>query len=72
MASPDRKKVLDEILGPKDQAEKSDSKGMGALQAISEELIDAVHAKDAAGVESALRAAFAELDQDDCSDEDEA
>lgn len=60
-----RKDLVGQILGPKQEdAGSVDQEGPGALHAISEELIDAVHSKDAPAVASALKAAFEELDSD--------
>lgn len=60
----DRKKSVAAILGPRDGEKKESGPAMGALHAIAQELIDAVHAKDADGVEAAFRAAFAECDSE--------
>lgn len=54
----DKKKAVDAILGPLD-GKKPEAKP-NALHAIAEEMIEAIQAKDAAGLESALRAAYAE------------
>lgn len=59
----DKKKMIGAILGPEKQDE-PESEGMDALHALSEELIDAIHAKDAPGVASALQAAFEEMDSE--------
>lgn len=56
-----KRKMAALILGPRSKEEPG-PEAESSLKAISQELIDCVHAGDAAGVESALRAAFAELD----------
>lgn len=61
----DRKKQAIAILGPHSAGvgkKGEEDQGMDPLHAISEELVDAVHSKDHAGVASALRAAFDHLD----------
>lgn len=59
----DRKKLVAGILGPPPEAKhEAKDEGPEALQAIAQELIDAVHAKDADGVAQAFEAAFLELE----------
>lgn len=55
----DKKKTLAAILGDPDEKKKA-AMPSDSLDAISEELIDAVHSKDAIAVSAALRAAYAE------------
>lgn len=57
-----KRKMAALILGPSSkEKEEGNGESASSLQSIAQELIECVHAKDAAGVESALRAAFAEL-----------
>lgn len=65
----DHSKAISEILGarPKDYVQGPDGSpgdGAEALHAIAEELIEAIHAKDAAGVASCLKAAFQECESE--------
>ena len=48
---------VDEILGPKPKEDGHD--GPSEMEAISQELIEAVHARNVKDTEAALRAAFA-------------
>ncbi len=57
----DKKRAIAAILGPHPSEQKEDD-GPDASHAVAEELIEALHAKDAAGVVSALRALFDEFD----------
>jgi hypothetical protein len=72
----DKNRALDSILGSGPDGGLSKKPDESApdesLHAIAEELIDAVHAKDAAGVVEALRALIAEIEsEDDAEDESE-
>ncbi len=70
MATPaDRKKAVDEILGA--GPSKAPDSEHSALESVAQELIDAVHAKDAAGVAEALKAAYAECGSEEPSTNDE-
>lgn len=56
----DRKKLASVILGPRPEAAKEEE--VAPLKVIAQELIEAVHARNADDVVSALRAAFQECD----------
>jgi predicted outer membrane lipoprotein len=63
----DKKKTLTAILGPRSEniGERSEIENGGvedSLLACAEELISAVHAKDAQGVVEALQAAFEHME----------
>lgn len=58
----DRKKTVQAILGPHPEAEEKEEPS--SLQMCAEELIDAVHSKDAHAVVDALKAMFEELDSE--------
>ena len=67
MIFPDRKKAIHAILGPHgSNAGVKDGEGPEGpdqmLHALAEELIAAVHEKDAAGVKSALQSFFGQCD----------
>lgn len=55
----DRKKALSQILGPNPNEQQKQV--IDALQAITEELVGAIHDKNIDGVKSSLKAAFAEI-----------
>ncbi len=55
----DKKKAVMAILGPPKKAEEEKGEEVSPLHVIAEELIDAVHANDAAGVAACFEAAFA-------------
>lgn len=59
----DRKKTVAAILGPHPEAEDKEPDASPAKIA-AEELIEALHAKDADGVLESLRAIFDELDSE--------
>lgn len=58
------KNEVDAILGPADSGP-AEEDGCDELEMVSQELIEAVHARNAADVAAALKAAFACLDKDD-------
>lgn len=58
----DRKKQVYQILGPHKNEETQDDAGPDALTTLAEELIEAVHKKDASHVADCLRALFQELE----------
>lgn len=59
----DKKRMVNAILGPRhDEKQEETPSADESIQAAAQEAIDAIHAKDAAGLLEALRAIFAELD----------
>ncbi len=65
----DRKKAMNQILGPRPD-KKSDGGDVDPAHALAKEAIDAVHAKDHAGFANATRALFMHFDQDPDQDGD--